>query len=273
MQQDPHESYPKQASYPDHQPYPQASYPYQQPYPQAAYPNPMAFPPSDSEGYPKQTGYPQQGANQQAAYPNPPVYPQPTPYPQASYPGQVPYPSQPSNPQQQMYAGVPMATPFPNVMQNTVNVNVQTGHSHGLLIRALYFLCIGWWLGFFWLNLGFAFCTLIITLPLGLVILNRLPQVLTLRSPSAATTNVSVSTVAVSGIGGPASFTQTVNVTVNTTNQHNFLLRALYFLLVGWWVGYFWACLGYFCCVSVVLLPVGLMMLNCLPAVLTLRKN
>jgi uncharacterized membrane protein YccF (DUF307 family) len=251
MQQDPQNPYPKQASYPD-----------RQSYPQAAYPDLTSYPKSDSAFYP-----------QQAAYPNPPVYPPQTPYPQAPYPGQVSYPPQTGYPQQQMYAGTPIPAPLPNVMQNTVNVNGQTGHSHGLLIRALYFICIGWWLGFFWLNLGFAFCTLIITLPLGLAMLNRLPQVLTLRSPSAATTNVSVSTVAVAGMGGAASFAQTVNVTVNTNNQHNFLLRALYFLLVGWWAGYLWACLGYCCCISVVLLPVGLMMLNRLPAVLTLRKN
>ena len=46
----------------------------------------------------------------------------------------------------------------------------------------LYFMFIGWWAGYIWLNIGFFFCALIITLPLGLVMLNRLPPVLTLRN-------------------------------------------------------------------------------------------
>ncbi len=35
----------------------------------------------------------------------------------------------------------------------------------------------------------------------------------------------------------------------------------------------FWALIGYFFCLSIILMPVGLIMLNRLPAVLTLRKN
>ncbi|GER90076.1 hypothetical protein KDW_42380 [Dictyobacter vulcani] len=60
---------------------------------------------------------------------------------------------------------------------------------------------------------------------------------------------------------------------VNTNNQTNFLVRVLYFCAIGWWAGYFWACVGYGLVCSIILMPIGLMMLNRLPAVLTLRKN
>lgn len=67
-------------------------------------------------------------------------------------------------------------------MSTNVNVNVQQSkQGPGLLIRTIYFLCIGWWLGWFWANLGYFLCLLIVTLPIGLMMLNRLPMVITLR--------------------------------------------------------------------------------------------
>lgn len=174
------------------------------------------------------------------------------------------------------YPGAPS-----NMTSTVVNVNVQQ-KGPGLLIRAIYFLFIGWWLGYFWLWLGFFLCGLIVTLPLGLAVLNRLPQVLTLRPAGTdAQTSVAVSTTtmaaspAIPGTPGAMTMAQTVNVnvTVGGTRQINFLVRILYFLFIGWWVGLFWANLGYALCLLIVTLPVGLMMLNRLPMVLTLRKN
>lgn len=152
------------------------------------------------------------------------------------------------------------------MVNNVVQVNVNNGH-HGLFVRALYFIFIGWWAGFFWLNLGFALCMFIVTLPLGLVMLNRVPQVLTLRSQGTST-NVQMTSVMTAG-----SVTNVVNVTVRGTQQVSFLIRALYFVFVGWWVGFCWAYIAYGFCLTILGLPLGLMMFNRLPAVLTLRKN
>src|SRR5437588_74507 len=163
--------------------------------------------------------------------------------------------------------------PYPQMMppqsmnvNNFVNVNVQQ-KSPGFLIRALYFMFIGWWAGYIWLNIGFFFCALIITLPLGLVMLNRLPQILTLR-PQSQQTNVNVATSTTAG-----SITNIVNVNVSGARQNSMHLRIIYFLFIGCWVGYIWASIGYFFCVTILGLPLGLIMLNRLPAVLTLRNN
>jgi uncharacterized membrane protein YccF (DUF307 family) len=158
------------------------------------------------------------------------------------------------------------------MMQTNVNVNVQqTGP--GFIVRALYFWFIGWWLGLFWLNLGFFLCALIFTLPIGLMMLNRLPQVMTLK-PAGTKTNINISTMAVqSPMGGPAVMQQNINITVGGTQQHNFFIRALYYVFIGCWAGYIWANLAYLCCLVIVLLPVGVIMFDKLPAVLTLRKN
>jgi len=206
----------------------------------------------------------------QAQYPNMPPNTPPMPMappPQAQYTN--PYQSS----QQYPYTQLP-------VMQQNVNVNIQTSKQHGLLSRALYFVFVGWWLGFAWLNVGYALCVTVIGLPIGLAMLNRLPRVLTLRPSSAGTTSVNVSTTSVAqpgqpGVPGAAPIVmQTVNVNVNVGNtQQNFLIRALYFVCIGCWLGYAWALVGYALCMMIVTLPLGLMMLNRLPAVITLRKN
>lgn len=226
------------------QPPEQSSYPQQQPY----------YPPQQQP----QTFNPFQQSQQ-------PFYPPPQ-QEQISYP-QQPYSQQFAPPMQAM-VGAPVSA-------NVTNVNVSVGQKGpGFLIRAIYFVFIGWWLGFFWLNLGFALCALIITLPLGLLMLNRLPQVITLRQSSEGnTTSVNISTVNVHpGMGAPGIAVQNINVTVGGSGQHSFFVRAIYYIFIGCWIGYIWACIGYFCCLTILLLPVGIMMLNRLPAVLTLRK-
>jgi uncharacterized membrane protein YccF (DUF307 family) len=228
------------------QPYPQG---YQQ---QASQPYPQGYQQQASQSYP-------QGYQQQASQPYPQGYPQ-QPYPQGYQ--QQPYP--------QGYQQQPMMAP--PIMQTNVNVNMQqTGP--GFIVRALYFWFIGWWLGLFWLNLGFFLCALIFTLPIGLMMLNRLPQVMTLK-PAGTKTNINISTMAVqSPMGGPAMMQQNINITVGGTQQHNFFIRALYYVFIGCWAGYIWANLAYLCCLVIVLLPVGVIMFDKLPAVLTLRKN
>jgi uncharacterized membrane protein YccF (DUF307 family) len=98
-----------------------------------------------------------------------------------------------------------------------------------------------------------------VLLPVGLMMLNRLPQVLTLRATSQQT-KVTVSQNA-------------VTVTVGTAQQQSMLIRAIYFVFVGWWLGGLWCYVGYSLCLTIVLLPAGLMMLNRLPLILTLRQN
>lgn len=166
------------------------------------------------------------------------------------------------NGQQQMMQP-PFAPPgyqqYPG-MAAPVNVTVNIAdNTPSFALRVIWYIFIGWWLGAWWLFFGYFLCLTVIFLPLGLVMLNRLPWVLTLRTTQRQTS--------VNVLGG------NVSVTVSNVQQHNFLIRAIYFLLVGWWLGGFWAAMGYLCCLTIVLLPVGLIMLNNLPFVLTLRRT
>jgi hypothetical protein len=53
----------------------------------------------------------------------------------------------------------------------------ETQRGPGLLVRALWFLFVGWWASAFVMVVGYAFIGLILTIPLGLWMYNRVPFV------------------------------------------------------------------------------------------------
>lgn len=227
---------------------------------------PMAPPQPSSAPFPQQPYAPYANPSYPAPQQMMPQAQAPFAQPQPPYMGQAqgqpPFAQTPYMPQPQGQPPYMQQAPY-MAQQTNVVVNLQQNQGPGFLVRALYFIFIGWWAGLFWLNVGYFLCLTVILLPFGLLMLNRLPQVMTLR-PSGRQTQVSVSTS-----GG----TTTVNVNVGGTQQYSMLIRAIYFILVGWWAGFFWAYLAYFLCISIFLLPVGLIMFNNLPLVLTLRRN
>jgi hypothetical protein len=120
-----------------------------------------------------------------------PAPPQSGTLPVGSVPGTYPTPYPPYH-----YAPAPqiinnitvmaMAPPTPAVV-------VVAGQAGGpnLLVRALWFLFIGLWLGPLWLVVAWLLLLSIIGLPLGLLMINRLPQVMTLK-PLGSWTTVTV---------------------------------------------------------------------------------
>jgi uncharacterized membrane protein YccF (DUF307 family) len=125
----------------------------------------------------------------------------------------------------------------------------------GLLIRALYFILFGLWFSGIWAAVAWVLCVTIIGLPFGLWMLNRLPQVSTLqpsRSDLVITNNGRVIEVG--------------------RRQQPFLLRALYFLLVGWWFSAIWIIVAWALCASIIGLVIGFWMLNRTAAVVSLAQ-
>ena len=232
--------YPQPGPYQPYSPQPPQSPPFGQQLEQPLW-QPQPFPP----GYPPQLIYQPQPQSFPPGYAPQPMYqPQSQPFP-LGY-------SQQSMPMMQQ--NIYMQPAAPNVVQ--VNINQK---QPGFLMRALYFIFIGWWAGFWWLQFGYLLCLLVVTLPLGLVMLNRLPQVLTLR-PNNQQVNVTV-------VGNVTT------INVGGVQQQSFLIRALYYVFIGFWLGYIWASVGYSLCLTILGMPLGLIMLNRLPMVLTLRRN
>jgi uncharacterized membrane protein YccF (DUF307 family) len=138
----------------------------------------------------------------------------------------------------------------------------------GCLVRTIWFFFVGWWLGLIWLHIGFLLCFSVIFLPIGLLMLNRLASIITLRA--SGDTPV-MQTVYQAGPG--QVYTPRITYWHPGTLQYPFIARAIWFLFIGWWVGYLTAIIGYLLVATLILMPVGITMLENLPAVLTLRRR
>ena len=124
------------------------------------------------------------------------------------------------------------------------------------LIRVLWFFIVGLEATAVWITIAWALNVTIVGLPLGLWMIDRVPQVLTLKSRSGAY---------VYDASGRGQFI--------ADRQVPFLVRALYFVVFGWWLSLLWAVVAYLFCASIIGLPLGLLMLNTLPFVTTLHNS
>jgi len=134
-----------------------------------------------------------------------------------------------------------------------------------LLVRALWFLFIGLWLGTLATAVGWVLCILVLPLPAGVMILNRLPAIMTLR-PASRSPMVSYAngvTLIQTGMASP---------------QLPLVTRAAYFLLIGWWASALVLAVAW-CLVALSVLTLGLslapafLLFERVPQVLTLRND
>jgi uncharacterized membrane protein YccF (DUF307 family) len=130
----------------------------------------------------------------------------------------------------------------------------------GCLLQILWFALIGWWLGQIWTAIAWIFMVTIIGLPVGIAMIERLPKIVALRGP--------VERVAVTRRAEGGVVRREIEI-----QQVNFLLRALYFIVVGWWLSALWMEAAYAICATVIGLPLGFWMFDRVPTVLTLRHS
>src|SRR5450759_357510 len=147
-----------------------------------------------------------------------------------------------------------------------VNVNGQTPQmvvaprqGPGFLARAVWFVLIGWWLTAIVIVIAYALALSILGLPFAFSLFNRIPAVLTLRG---RTKTYQVETTAEG----------TRYLTAANVEQRPMWLRAIWFILVGWWSGALWMAIAYVLCVLILTLPFGLAMFNRVGAVMTLLR-
>lgn len=124
-----------------------------------------------------------------------------------------------------------------------------------IVVRALYFICIGWWLGGLAIGLAWFCNATIVGLPLGLYILNRLPTIITLR-PQEQEWYLNADGMLRQG-----------------KEQYPFLVRAVWFLLFGWWFSGVWLAVAYVALITVIGFPLAFWMFNRVGAVTTLYRS
>jgi uncharacterized membrane protein YccF (DUF307 family) len=126
-----------------------------------------------------------------------------------------------------------------------------------VILRVLWFFLIGWHVTLWWVLAAWFLVITIIGMPLGLWMLNRTPIVLTLRMPRGYTvTEIQDGQVVHTGVP-----------------QRPWIVRLIYFVLIGWWFSLGWSLAGWFLCVTIIGLPLGVLMLNRLPNVTTLMRQ
>ncbi len=120
--------------------------------------------------------------------------------------------------------------------------------SPSLLIRAIWFIFIGWWLSAVAIGVAYFLCAIIIGIPLAFMIFNQLPLIITLRPRSPGL------------------------VADGTEEQLPLWLRAVWFVFIGWWLGALYLTVAWGLCVIIIGLPIGLWMMNRVGGVMTLLR-
>ncbi len=120
-----------------------------------------------------------------------------------------------------------------------------------LPLRLLYFVLVGWWLSGIVFVLAWLLNLLVVGLPVGLWLLNRLPTLATLR-PQAELWSARWEGVKA---------------------QRPLAVRAAYFLLVGWWLSGLWMGLAYAALLTILGLPLAFWMSGRVGAVTTLYRS
>jgi uncharacterized membrane protein YccF (DUF307 family) len=142
-------------------------------------------------------------------------------------------------------------------MTQVTQVNIGVDKNPGCLIQLVWWLLIGWWAGLAWVIIAWSLMLTVIFLPAGIWMINRISQVIALRSPRQ--------TLQVTTVGGATIIKQ-------GADQVNILLRIVWFFVVGIILSAVWMLIAYSMCLTVIFMPVGFWMFDKTPAVLTLQR-
>jgi uncharacterized membrane protein YccF (DUF307 family) len=128
------------------------------------------------------------------------------------------------------------------------------------VVRAAWYLMVGWWLAGIVLTAAWFLALTIIGLPLAFYLVNRIPTVLTLRPRREAY-------MVVTGADG------VVRHRPVAVEQVSLAVRLAYFVVIGWWLSAIYMAVSYVLFLTVIGIPLGLLMVNRLPYVFSLHRG
>jgi uncharacterized membrane protein YccF (DUF307 family) len=130
----------------------------------------------------------------------------------------------------------------------------------GCLVQLLWFLFIGWWAVHIWASIAWALMVSIVGIPLAIWMLHRIPLVVALRNPREVRyrmVKVGKGECAYEVAGAP---------------QYHFLVRAVYVVLIDWWLSAVWMALASVVCSTLSGLPVRIWMFDLVPALVSPQR-
>jgi uncharacterized membrane protein YccF (DUF307 family) len=117
-----------------------------------------------------------------------------------------------------------------------------------LVVRAVWFVFVGWWATIAVVEIAWALNVTVVGLPIGIWLINRVPTVQSLAEP------------------------RSLDEGEDPPRQPSIVVRATYFVVVGWWLSFLWANAAAVLSASIVGLPLGFWMFNRLPYVTSLHR-
>ena len=126
------------------------------------------------------------------------------------------------------------------------------------VLRVLWFLFLGWWLSFGAIVVAALLQLTIIGIPGGIWVINRLPQIMTLKSSKKLQVTENQGGVTV--------------VSYGDREQLKWWIRAIYYLLVGCWATILWLFLVWVMGVLIITLPISFWMVGQTGKIQTLRR-
>ena len=138
------------------------------------------------------------------------------------------------------------------------DVVVRSKSGPSMLVRAIWYIFIGWWLTGIVSTIAWIALITIIGIPIGFYLINRLPTFLTLRPRTR-------------------EWTQTVEGEMTVVQerdrpQTSLLIRAIWFLLVGWWLSAVWMFGAWLVSITIIGIPIALLMYNRTPFIASLYR-
>lgn len=146
-----------------------------------------------------------------------------------------------------------------NVYQPLAPLVVTAPRGPSFIVRALWYLFVGWWLSAIVILLGYVCLLTVIGIPAAFALFNRIPQALTLRPRTTQ-----YETTYRNGV---------LMLQEATIQQRPWIVRALYFLLIGRWFGAVWLVLAWVIGLLVITLPISFLMYNRTSGIMTLQRH
>lgn len=122
-----------------------------------------------------------------------------------------------------------------------------------ILLQFIYFVLIGWWAGALAAVVGYLLCLSIIGLPFGVLLMDRLPTLIFLHPKGTAC---------------PEGYEHR-----HRQEDLPLLLRAVWFIFIGWELGFLAVCVGYLLTITLIGMPFGIWVLNRVPLVISLSRR
>jgi uncharacterized membrane protein YccF (DUF307 family) len=145
-----------------------------------------------------------------------------------------------------------------NRAESEHTTHIQPTEQHSIVVRAVWYVLVGWWASGIWLSIAWFLNVTIIGIPIGIKMINFVPKIISLKN----TQNTQIITSDEVG----------TSVTVQSQEQRSLVVRGIYFVFIGWWVSGIWMSVAWLISITIIGLPFAIWMYNMLPMVVSLYR-